>query len=116
MAQSQVLSLYPHLVPGLCGRLSCPRLCARVCHCSAGQRLAHQLLAARAAKRFAAKTNRQQEQVCQRIRKLGLCSSLCQQCGGCFLPHQFDTQSELKRKAHRPQKVLDLLTQYQEAV
>lgn len=106
---SQVLNRYPGLAPGLCGHLSCPRLCARSQHCPAGQRRFRQLLTTHAIRRFTAKPNRQQEEVCQQLHRDGLCPSLCNKCGGCFLPRTFDSQAELKRKAYRPQKVLDFL-------
>lgn len=106
---SVVSSRYPHLQPGLCGRLSCPHICSRVCHCPAGQRRARALLAAQARQRFTVKANRRQEQVCVEVRKAGLCPSLCNKVGGCFLPQWGDTTAELKRKAHRAQQAMDLL-------
>jgi hypothetical protein len=106
---SQVLSHYPHLQPGLCGRLECQRMCVRVCHCQAGLRRGRVLLAERARRRFAVKANRRQEDVCARVRKASLCPKICHQVGGCFLPQPCDHPSEAKRKAFRCQRVVDAL-------
>ena len=104
--QSVIFTYYPHLIPGLCGALECPRPCTRVCHCEAGLRLTRRLLAWQAMRRFDTKANRQQVQVCDRVTKAGLCPKLCLKVGGCFLPQRYDHTSELKRKANRPQLVL----------
>jgi hypothetical protein len=106
---SQLLSHYPHLQPGLCGRLECPRMCARVCHCEAGLRRSRRLLAERAMRRFALKANRRQEETCTRIRKARLCPQICQRVGGCFLPRDGDHPSEARRKVFRCQRAVDLL-------
>ena len=105
--QSVIFTYYPHLIPGLCGALECPRPCTRVCHCEAGLRLSQRLLAQRAVRRFTAKANRQQVQVCDRVHKAGLCPVLCQKVGGCFLPQPLDNTAELKRKAGRTKNALD---------
>jgi len=106
---SQLSSRYPHLQPGLCGRLECPRMCARVEHCPAGLRRGRQLLAEQARRRFAVKANRRQEEVCARIRKARLCPQICQRVGGCFLPRDGDHPSESRRKVFRCQYAVDLL-------
>ncbi len=105
-AQSRPLS---HFEPGICGVLACPRICSRVCHCPAGQRRSHALLAAQARRRFTVSANRQQEAVCVQIHKADLCPSLCTKVGGCFLPQYLDSTAELKRKCHRSQKAMDFL-------
>jgi hypothetical protein len=106
---SQVLSHYPHLEPGLCGRLECPRVCSRCCHCAAGQRRSRRLLAERARRRFAVVANSRQEQVCSRITRARLCPQICEKVGGCFLPQQGDHPSEARRKVFRCQRAVDLL-------
>jgi hypothetical protein len=106
---SVLLSRYPHLQPGLCGRLECPRICARVCYCEAGLRRSRAKLAELARRRFAVKANRRQEEVCARIRKASLCPRICQRVGGCFLPQDGDHPSEARRKAFRCQYAVDLL-------
>jgi len=106
---SQLLSHYPHLQPGLCGRLVCPRICSRVEHCPAGLRRSRARLAEQARRRFAVKANRRQEEVCARIRKAHLCPTICQRVGGCFLPAEGDHPSEARRKAFRCQYAVDLL-------
>jgi len=106
---SQVLSHYPHLQPGLCGRLECQRTCVRVCHCQAGLRRGRVLLAERARRRFAVKANRRQEEICFRVRQASLCPRICQSVGGCFLPQAGDHPSEAKRKVFRCQRAVDLL-------
>jgi hypothetical protein len=106
---SQVLSHYPHLEPGLCGRLECPRVCSRVCYCAAGLRRSRRLLAERARKRFAVRANSRQLQVCTRITKAKLCPQICEKVGGCFLPQQGDHPSEARRKVFRCQRAVDLL-------
>ena len=106
---SQLLSRYPSLEPGLCGRLECPRICSRVEHCAAGLRRSRARLAEQARRRFAVKANRRQEEVCTRIRKAKLCPQICQKVGGCFLPTGVDHPSEARRKAFRCQYALDLL-------
>jgi len=114
MSQSQVLAQYPHLAPGLCGVLECPRLCVRSQHCPAGQRRARRLMASQARRRLNVKPNREQLRVCKLIQDEGLCPKLCKQCGGCFLPQPHDSESELKRKAHRPQWVIGALVRLRE--
>ena len=109
MSQSVVASRYPHLQPGLCGRLECPHICSRVCHCEAGLRRTRAKLAERAMRRFAIKANRRQEEVCSRIRKARLCPQICQRVGGCFLPRDGDHPSEARRKVFRCQYAVDLL-------
>jgi hypothetical protein len=106
---SSLLSRYPHLQPGLCGRLECPGICSRVCHCEAGLRRGRVLLAERARRRFAVKANRRQEEICARVREASLCPRICQQLGGCFLPQAGDHPSESKRKVFRCQRVVDAL-------
>jgi hypothetical protein len=103
-----VASVYPHLQPGLCGRLECPHVCSRVCHCPAGQRRVRRLLAERASRRFAAKANSEQLRNCERIRKAGGCPTICNQVGGCFLPRPGDHPSEIKRKVFRAQQAIGL--------
>jgi hypothetical protein len=114
MSQSQVLAQYPHLAPGLCGALECPRLCVRSQHCEAGQRRARRLFAAQRRRRNNVKPNREQLRVCKLIQDEGLCPTLCNRCGGCFLPQPYDSVSELKRKAHRPQWVIGALVRLRE--
>jgi hypothetical protein len=109
MSQSVVASRYPHLVPGLCGRLECPRVCSRVCHCEAGLRRSRASLAEQARRRFAVRANGRQEEVCSRIRKDRLCPRICQRVGGCFLPRDGDHPSEVRRKVFRCQHAVDLL-------
>jgi hypothetical protein len=109
---SQVLSLYPHLEPGLCRRLECPRICSRVCHCEAGLRRSRVRLAEQARRRFAVRANRRQEEVCARIHKAGLCPQICQRVGGCFLPRDGDHPSEARRKVFRCQYAVDLLVEH----
>jgi hypothetical protein len=109
VSQSIVASSYPQLVPGLCGRLECPRMCSRVCHCQAGLRRSRRLLAERARRRFAVRANRRQEEICARIRKSHLCPQICQRVGGCFLPRDGDHPSEARRKVFRCQHAVDLL-------
>jgi len=111
---SQVNTLFPHLVPGLCGALECPAICSRVCHCPAGQRRVQRLLQQQRRHRLTARPNRQQLEACQRIQEEGLCPSACDHCGGCFLPQYGDSPAELKRKAHRPQRVMDALVTYRQ--
>ena len=106
---SQLLSRYPQLQPGLCGRLECPRICSRVEHCEAGLRRSRARLAEQARRRFAVRANRRQEEVCARITKAGLCPQICQRVGGCFLPQQGDHPSEARRKVFRCQYAVDLL-------
>ena len=106
---SQVEFFYPHLIPGLCGALECPRICSRVCHCEAGQRRSRRLLAAQAVRRFTVRANSQQERVCKEVHDAGLCPSLCNQCGGCFMPQPLDHPSEAKRKVFRAQRCMDAL-------
>ena len=106
---SILLSRYPHLQPGLCGRLECPRMCVRVCHCEAGLRRGRVLLAERAWRRFAVKANKRQEEICARVRKASLCPKICHQVGGCFLPQPCDHPSEARRKLFRCQRVVDAL-------
>ena len=113
-SQSQVLVHYPHLVPGLCGVLECPRLCVRSQHCQAGQRRARRLFSAQARRRLNVKPNRQQLRVCKLIQDEALCPKLCKQCGGCFLPQPSDGESDLKRKAFRPQWVIGALVRLRE--
>jgi hypothetical protein len=109
MSRSQVASRYPELEPGLCGRLECPRICSRVCHCPAGLRRSRAKLAEQARRRFAVKANRRQDEVCARIRKANLCPQICQRAGGCFLPRDGDHPSEARRKVFRCQAAVDLL-------
>ena len=109
MSQSIVASRYPQLQPGLCGRLQCPRICARVCHCEAGLRRSRVRLAEQARRRFSVKANRRQEETCARIRKARLCPQICQRVGGCFLPRDGDHPSESRRKVFRCQYAIDLL-------
>jgi hypothetical protein len=109
---SQVLSRYPHLEPGLCGRLECPRICSRVCHCEAGLRRSRVRLAEQARRRFAVRANRRQEEICARIHKAGLCPQICQRVGGCFLPRDGDHPSEARRKVYRCQYAVDLLVEH----
>jgi len=109
---SKVLSRYPQLQPGLCGRLECHRMCAQVCHCEAGLRRGRVLLAQRAMRRFTVKANRRQEEVCTKIRKARLCPQICERVGGCFLPQTWDQPSEAHRKAFRCQYAVDLLVQH----
>ena len=111
---SQVSSRYPHLQPGLCGRRECPRICSRVEHCPAGLRRSRARLAAQAARRYSVAANRRQLESCAEVRKANLCPSLCSKVGGCFLPRQGDHPSEARRKAFRPQKVMDLLVNYRQ--
>ena len=106
---SVLLSRYPHLQPGLCGRLECPRVCSRVCHCEAGLRRSRARLAEQARRRFAVRANRRQEEVCARLRKGRLCPRICQRVGGCFLPRDGDHPSEARRKVFRCQRAVDLL-------
>lgn len=115
VSQPKVIVQYPYLAPGLCGALECPRLCARVQHCPAGQRRARRLQAEQARRRFTIKANSQQRRVCDLVNSKGLCPQLCKQCGGCFLPQTYDSQAELKRKAHRPQKVLGAMVSLRES-
>ena len=111
---SQVLSLYPQYQPGLCGRLACPRICTRVCHCPAGLRRSRARLAAQAARRFRVVASRRQLEVCAKVREAKLCPSLCSAAGGCLLPRQGDHPSEARRKAFRAQKAMDLLVNYRQ--
>jgi len=111
---SQVLSHYPQLQPGLCGRLECPRICSRVEHCPAGLRRSRARLAAQAVRRYSVVPNRRQLEVCAAVRNARLCPSLCAVVGGCFQPRQFDHPSEAKRKAFRAQKAMDLLVKYRQ--
>jgi len=111
---SQVLSHYPHLQPGLCGRRECPRICSRVEHCPAGLRRSRARLAAQAVRRFSVVPCRRQLEVCAEVRKAHLCPSLCSVVGGCLLPRQGDHPSEAKRKAFRAQKAMDLLVNYRQ--
>ena len=106
---SVLLSRYPQYQPGLCGKLVCPRICSRVCHCEAGLRRGRQRLAEQAARRFAIRANRRQEEVCARIREDRLCPQICQRVGGCFLPRDGDHPSESRRKVFRCQYAVDLL-------
>ena len=108
---SVLLSRYPQLQPGLCGRLECRRMCVRVQHCEAGLRRSRCLLAERARGRFTIKANRRQEEVCARIRKAHLCPQICQRVGGCFLPRDGDHPSEAHRKVFRCQYAVDLLVE-----
>ena len=114
-AGSRVASAYPHLQPGLCGALECPAVCSRVTHCAAGLRRGQSLLRAQARRRLTIHPNKQQLQVCQRVQDEGLCPSACFACGGCFLPQPGDSPAELRRKAHRPQYVLDALVTYRQS-
>jgi len=111
---SQVLSHYPQLQPGLCGRQECPRICSRVCHCPAGLRRSRARLAAQAVRRYRVAPNRRQLDGCAEVRKANLCPGLCAVVGGCFLPRQGDHPSEAKRKAFRVQKAMDLLVNYRQ--
>jgi len=111
---SQVLSHYPHLQPGLCGRQECPRICSRVEHCPAGLRRSRARLAAQAVRRFTVAPNRRQLEVCAAVRQAKLCPSLCSVVGGCFLPRQGDHPSESKRKVFRAEKAMDLLINYRQ--
>lgn len=106
---SQVLSAYPHLVPGLCGRLECPRICSRVCYCEAGLRRSRARLAAQASRRFAVRANARQKEVCATIHNAHLCPQVCHQVGGCFMPQDGDQPSEARRKAFRCQRAVDAL-------
>lgn len=108
------MSQVSHLEPGLCGARQCPRICSRVCHCEAGLRRSRAQMAKQAARRFAIKANRRQETVCDQINKAGLCPSICQHVGGCFLPQPADPKCEAKRKVFRCQKAVDLLVQLRE--
>ena len=108
-SRSQVLSHYPALEPGLCGRLECPRICSRVEHCAAGLRRSRAALAAQARRRFAVKANSRQEHVCSRLVKAHLCPQICLKVGGCFLPQQGDHPAEARRKVFRCQRAMDLL-------
>lgn len=114
MSQPQVIAQYPYLAPGLCGALECPRLCVRSQHCPAGQRRFRRLIRAQGRRRLNVKPNHQQLRVCKLIQDENLCPTLCKQCGGCFLPQPYDSQSELKRKAHRPQCVIGALVRLRE--
>jgi len=104
---SQVVREYPHLAPGLCGRLACRRLCLRSEHCPAGQRRRSSLLSQRAIRRFSVALDRRRGRICAQIHDSGQCSSLCQGVGGCFLPQVGDHPSEARRKSHRAQRALD---------
>jgi len=111
-SRSQVLARYPHLAPGLCGQLECPRLCVRACHCPAGQRRARRLLAERSAKRLGATATKRQLEVCARIKEEGQCPLICEKVGGCFLPTGHEHRSEVKRKIFRAQRAMDCLISY----
>jgi len=104
---SVLLTRYP--APGLCGRLECHRICARVCHCEAGQRRARALLALQALRRATVVLDRSRAQRCERIRKAGGCPSVCQSVGGCFLPEAGDHPSEARRKVFRAQRAIEAL-------
>lgn len=106
---SQVLAYYPHLAPGLCDRLQCPRICAKVEHCPAGLRRSRALLAAQAVRRFSVRLDRRRANICDQIHSAGLCPKLCQGVGGCFLPQVGDHPSEAKRKVFRAQRAMDAL-------
>lgn len=109
VAQSSVTSLYLNLQPGLCGRLECPRVCSRVCHCEAGLRRSRALLAQQAQRRYAVHLDRSRAQRCERIRKAGGCPTVCNSVGGCFLPQPYDHPSEARRKVFRAQRAIDQL-------
>lgn len=106
---SQVLSAYPHLAPGLCGSLECGHICSRVCHCPAGQRRVHSLLAAQAIRRFSVRLDRRRGHICEQVHDAGLCPKLCQGVGGCFLPRVDDHPSEARRRVFRAQRAMDAL-------
>jgi hypothetical protein len=110
-ARSVIATRYPHLQPGLCGKLECPRICSRVEHCPAGQRRVRRLMAERARARYTVLANAHQERACAEIHKAGLCPSLCHHVGGCFLPQPGDHPSEAKRKVFRAKAAMTLLTQ-----
>ena len=109
---SQLLSRYPRLQPGLCGALECPRICSRVEHCAAGLRRSRARLAAQAMRRFSVRLDSRRRYVCDQVHRAGLCPSLCQGVGGCFLPQVGDHPSEVKRKVFRAQKAMDQLVSY----
>jgi hypothetical protein len=94
---------------GLCGRLVCQRLCLRSEHCPAGRRRADQLLARQAIRRFSVCLDRRRGHICEQVHDSGLCPSLCQKVGGCFLPQVGDHPSEAKCKVFRAQRAIDAL-------
>lgn len=106
---SQVSSRYPHLAPGLCGRLQCPYICSRVCHCPAGSRRVRARLAAQAVRRFSICLDRRRASICEQVHAAGGCPSLCRQVGGCFIPQVGDHPSEARRKVFRAQRAMDAL-------
>jgi hypothetical protein len=71
------------------------------------------MMAEQAVRRYSVRANAQQERVCAQIHKAGLCPSLCNKVGGCFLPN-FDPTCEAKRKVFRCREALSLLVQLQE--
>ena len=114
MVSSSVLAQYPNLAPGLCGRLECPRICVRGCHCDAGLRRRKSLLNEQAKRRMTVKPTRRALYICDQIQTAGQCPSLCWKVGGCFMPQVDDHPSESKRKAFRPQRAMDLLVAHRQ--
>ena len=115
MSQSQVLLHYPHLTPGLCGRLECPHICSRVCHCEAGLRRSRRQFARSAIRRFSVRLDRRRGEICDQIHAAGFCPAICKGVGGCFLPQVGDHPSEARRKVFRAQRAMDALVRARQA-
>ena len=94
---------------GLCGALNCPGICSRVQYCPAGLRRTRQNIAMQAARRFLRRATPRQLYICDRIKSSGLCPTLCNACGGCFMPQHRELRSEARRAFFRAEDCLDML-------
>ena len=94
---------------GLCGALNCPGVCSRIQYCPAGLRRSRQLLSMQAARRYLRRATGRQLYICDRIKSSGLCPTVCNACGGCFMPQLRETPSDARRAFFRAEDCLDML-------
>jgi len=106
---SILAELYPHLVPGRCGRLQCPSLCPRFRDCPAGVRRSRAERTANVWRQFTVVLDRRRAHICEKVHDAGFCPTLCREVGGCFLPRVGDHPSEASRKVFRAQRAMDAL-------